>query len=99
MVGNLDFAQSLGAQPFSNSILMPEKGTFKHCHINLPGLSKPVGAIAYSGKLYSCVRLYSDRESAQRGAQRLIERGNSVLLTQVPKGLVLWVSEPDAQMA
>jgi hypothetical protein len=94
MVGNLNIAPS-----FPHKVLILEKGTFKHCHIYLPDMPKPVGAIAYSGQFYSCVRLYTDNAAAQRGAQRLLERGNRVILTRVPKGLVLWVSEPDARLA
>jgi len=94
MVGNLNLDPTSTTQ---FSIL--KKGSFKSCHVYLPGLPKPVGAIAYGGRYYSCVRFYTDFDSAQRGAQRLIERGNPILLTQVPKGLILWVFEPDAQVA
>jgi hypothetical protein len=28
-----------------------------------------------------------------------MEKGEAVVLTQIPKGLILWVFEPDAQLA
>lgn len=67
------------------------------CHIVLPDTPKPIGAIFYEGFFYSYVRFYTDTEAARRGAQRSAEHGNKVVLTRVPKGLVLWVLEPDAR--
>ncbi|MDX2241705.1 MAG: hypothetical protein NW224_13555 [Leptolyngbyaceae cyanobacterium bins.302] len=71
----------------------------KSCHIVVPDLPKPVGAIAYEGRFYSYFRCYEDTASVQRVATRLIARGDQVLLTQVRRGLVLWVFEPEAQLA
>lgn len=71
----------------------------RSCHITVPDLPKPVGAIAYQGGFYSYFRCYETSESAQRAAAKLIARGDLVLLTQVRKGLVLWVFEPEAQLA
>jgi|GEM_PF-2176950 len=70
-----------------------------NCHIYLPDTPKAVSAICYNGDYYSYVRLYTDPEAAQRGVDRLLSLGNSVVLTQVRKGLVLWVLEPDARLA
>ena len=71
----------------------------KSCHITAPDLPKPMGAILYEGKYYSYFRYYDDVEAVQRAATRLIARGDRVLLTRVRKGLVLWVFEPEAQLA
>jgi hypothetical protein len=71
----------------------------KGCHIYLPDTPKPVSAICYNNLLYSYVKLCPNLEAAQRAAGRLMERGNRVVLTQVPKGLVLWVLEVDAKIA
>ncbi|HEY9647346.1 MAG TPA: hypothetical protein V6C88_13295 [Chroococcidiopsis sp.] len=68
----------------------------KRCHITLPDSHDPIGAVAYDGGYYAYVRFFPSLETAQRGAQRLIEKGRKVVLTRVPKGLVLWVHEPDA---
>lgn len=69
------------------------------CHVVLPDSPKPISAIYYEGLFYAFVRFYSAQDAAKRGAVRLTERGNKVLLTRVPKGLVLWVHEPDAKLA
>lgn len=71
----------------------------ERCHVILPDTIEPIGAIAYEGHYYAYVKFFSTVESAQRGAERLIEKGNAVILTRIPKGLVLWVYEPDAKLA
>ncbi|MGJ3248622.1 MAG: hypothetical protein ACFE0I_21395 [Elainellaceae cyanobacterium] len=71
----------------------------ERCHIILPGISRPVSAIIYENQYYGYVKFFRTAESAQRGASRLKTKGNRVLLTRVPKGLVLWVFEPDAHRA
>jgi hypothetical protein len=71
----------------------------KKCHVVVPDLAKPVGAIAYEGKFYSYFRCYEDPSSARRTAARLLARGDLFLLTQVRRGLILWVFEPDAKLA
>ncbi len=70
-----------------------------NCHIYLPDTPKAVSAICYNGDYYSYVRLYPNVEAAQRGVDRMLSLGNTVVLTQVRKGLVLWVLEPDARLA
>lgn len=81
----------------SRSVMLLNGKSVTNCHIFLPDMTKPVPAIRYDSKFYSYVRLYSDMESAQRAAARSILRGNEVILTQVRRGLILWVFEPDAQ--
>lgn len=73
--------------------------TVKSCHVIVPDLPKPVAAIAYAGEFYSYFRCYQDVTAVQRAAVRLISRGDRILLTQVRRGLILWVLEPDAQIA
>ncbi|QYO62668.1 hypothetical protein [Leptolyngbya sp. 7M] len=67
------------------------------CHILLPDTPKPTSAIYYEGQYYAYVKFFPTVETARQKAALLAQRGNSVLLTRVPKGLVLWVYEPDAQ--
>jgi hypothetical protein len=58
-----------------------------------------VSAIQYQDRFYSYLKFYPTVEPAQRAAKRLIVKGEAVILTQIPKGLILWVFEPDAQLA
>lgn len=69
------------------------------CHVFLPGESKPTSAICYDGQFYAYVKFFSTPEAARQKAELLVQRGNTAILTRVPKGLVLWVLEPDAQPA
>ncbi|MFM7424211.1 MAG: hypothetical protein ACKO7W_04320 [Elainella sp.] len=66
------------------------------CHILLPDTPRPTSAIFYEGRYYSYVKYFSTVETARQKAEMMTRRGNQVLLTRVPKGLVLWVYEPDA---
>lgn len=67
------------------------------CHVILPDTPKPIGAIAYEGQYYVYVRCFPTVEIARRKAEMMSQRGNTVLLTRTPKGLVLWVLELDAR--
>ena len=96
MLENLTAALERADQEFAPLILRQK--VVKCCHIWLPDVPRPVSAIFYSGKFYSYVRFFPSLEAAKRGAGRLVERGNKVILTQASKGLVLWVLEQDAQL-
>ncbi|MDX2230982.1 MAG: hypothetical protein NW220_15185 [Leptolyngbyaceae cyanobacterium bins.349] len=85
--------------PSSPSIPILSGKAIKNCHIIVPDLPKPIGAIAHAGGFYSYFRCYEDVASVQRAAAKLIARGDLVVLTQVRKGLILWVFEPDAKLA
>ena len=69
----------------------------KRCHILVPDGAKPMGAVFHNNCYYSYVMAYSAEDAAQRGATRLSKKGNKVILTRTPRGLILWVAEPDAQ--
>jgi hypothetical protein len=67
------------------------------CHVILPDTPKPIGAIYYDRQYYAYVKCFPTVEIARRKAELMTQRGNTVLLTRIPKGLVLWVLEPDAK--
>ena len=67
------------------------------CHVLLPDTPKPTSAVIYDGHYYAFVKFFPSIEAARRKAALMTQRGNSVILTRVPKGLVLWVLELDAQ--
>ena len=79
--------------------LVLERRSVKSCHIWLPDEPKPIGGLVYADRLYSYVRFYLDLESALRGWERLTQHGNISILTQTPKGLVLWVFEAEGRLA
>ncbi|MBW4659275.1 MAG: hypothetical protein KME15_11415 [Drouetiella hepatica Uher 2000/2452] len=69
----------------------------KRCHIMLPDTPEPTSAICYNGQYYAYVKFFSTVEVARHKATLMAQRGSTVLLTRIPKGLVLWVLETDAQ--
>jgi hypothetical protein len=79
--------------------LILDRRSVKTCHILLPDEPKAIGGIIHEQKLFGFVRAYADWESAKRGIDRLEKLGNTVVLTRTPRGLVLWVLEPDARLA
>jgi hypothetical protein len=81
------------------SPLLLNRRDIRTCHIILPDDPRPISAIRYQNKYYSYLKFYPATEPAERAARRLIEKGEAVVLTQVPKGLILWVFEPDAKLA
>ena len=89
-----DFIQDIA--DFDTVPILPMRG-MKRCHILLPDMPKPLGAIFHNNCYYSYVMAYTEEEAAHRGASRLTKKGNRVILTKVPRGLILWVAEPDAQ--
>lgn len=71
----------------------------ERCHILLPDTPKATSAILFEGRFYAYVRFFPTVELARQKAALMTQRGNTVILTRVPKGLVLWVYEPEAVLA
>jgi hypothetical protein len=94
---------SSDSQPWNEDPLEPTpifvQKLVERCHITLPDTPKPTSAICYEGQFYAYVRFFPTVEAARQKAELMVRRGNAVLLTRVPKGLVLWVRELDAQLA
>ncbi|NET09547.1 MAG: hypothetical protein F6K09_19905 [Merismopedia sp. SIO2A8] len=89
-----DFIQDISEV---ETIPVLEMRDVKRCHILVPDVAKPIGAVFHHNRYYSYVMAYADESAAHRGAQRLMKKGNQVLLTKAPRRLVLWVLEPDAK--
>jgi hypothetical protein len=85
--------------PLRASLPILNRTAFQSCHIVLPDEDKPVSAVRYGNQFFSYFRAYNSIETVQKDAARLMSRGDRVVLTQVRKGLVLWVFEPDAKLA
>lgn len=89
-----DFIQEIST---FDSIPIQAMKDVRRCHVTIPDMDKPVGAVFYNNSYYSYVMAYTKKDAAHRGAHRLSQKGNRVLLTRTPRGLILWVAEPDAQ--
>jgi hypothetical protein len=68
------------------------------CHVVLPGTAKPTSAITFDDKFYIFVKFFPSDAIARQKADLMVSRGNQVVLTRVPKGLVLWTFEADAEL-
>ncbi|MCY7284255.1 MAG: hypothetical protein LH679_12630 [Cyanobacteria bacterium CAN_BIN43] len=68
------------------------------CHVVLPGTAKPTSAITFDDKFYIFVKFFASDAVARQKADLMVSRGNQVVLTRVPKGLVLWTLEADAEL-
>lgn len=68
------------------------------CHVVLPGTAKPTSAITFDDKFYIFVKFFPSDAIARQKADLMVSRGNQVVLTRVPKGLVLWTLESDAEL-
>lgn len=68
------------------------------CHVVLPGTTKPTSAITFDDKFYIFVKFFPSDAVARQKADLMVSRGNQVVLTRVPKGLVLWTLETDAEL-
>ena len=83
-------------QPIDSTPIFSQKAV-ELCHVALPNTPEPVSAIYYEGKYFIYVKVFPTVDIAQHKANLMKQRGNSVLLTRIPKGLVLWVLESDAK--
>lgn len=68
------------------------------CHVLLPKTAKPMSAISFEDKFYIFVKFFPSDTVARQKADLMVSRGNQVVLTRVPKGLVLWTLESDAEL-
>jgi hypothetical protein len=85
--------------PSALSIPIFAQRAVERCHVTLPDSPEPTGAIHYEGQYYVYVKFFPTLEVANQKAALLVQRGNTVLMTRVPKGLVLWALELGASPA
>ncbi|HEY9639198.1 MAG TPA: hypothetical protein V6C57_01875 [Coleofasciculaceae cyanobacterium] len=90
------FPQTTKLSPASPIPIFAQKAV-ERCHVVLPDASEPTGAICYEGQYYVYVKFFPTLAIANQKAALLTQRGNTVLMTRVPKGLVLWALELEAQ--
>ncbi|WAL62285.1 hypothetical protein [Thermocoleostomius sinensis] len=88
---------SMGQQQLAaTSIPIFAQKAVDRVRVMLPDESRSTSAICYDDQFYVYVKFFSTLEAAHRKALLMYQRGSTVVLTRVPKGLVLWVLEPGA---
>lgn len=72
---------------------------YRSCHVYLPDSDERTAAIQVSSRYYSFFQFHRDQKRSLELAQKLTQRGYSVVITQAPKGFGLWILETTAQPA
>jgi hypothetical protein len=68
------------------------------CHIKVNDVDLPIAAIAIGKDFYSYFRIIPKSHEVFKFILRLSYRGDRFVVTLAPKGYVLWLYEPQAQM-
>lgn len=85
------------ATPGMGHLLKATQAQIQRCHIALPGEDNPMAAIRFENRYYSFFKVISDRERVKAIVERLLEKGHTVVLVQIPTGHSLWVLESEAR--
>ena len=86
------------SQPTSYTTLS-DRSQYRPCRVTVPDLERPIAAIKFQERYYSLFRVVADSQRADILAQRLVERGDAVILTATAKGSAIWVEEANASPA
>lgn len=88
------------AMSFSLEILafpiLTNRARYYTCFITIPDEAKPIAGIEVIGKFYSFARFCPDQDQAFETTSRLLDRQRLSIITQTPKGYVVWRWEPKA---
>ncbi|MGD1907904.1 MAG: hypothetical protein ACFB0C_18215 [Leptolyngbyaceae cyanobacterium] len=79
--------------------ILTDRDQYSTCHVTIPGESERLPAVALNGQFYSFFRSSADLTTTFKLVVKLTQRGDAVVLTQTKMGHVIWLIEPDAQVA
>jgi hypothetical protein len=68
------------------------------CHIKVGDLDRPIAALAVGKSFYSYFRAIRHSQEVFKFVMRLSYRGDRFIVTLIPKGYVVWLYEPAAQL-
>ncbi|MBW4691128.1 MAG: hypothetical protein KME27_05100 [Lyngbya sp. HA4199-MV5] len=80
----------------ASPLLLTSREQYQTCRIALPKVPERMLAILFDEQYYRFVRLTSDRDQALRMAQRLNQRSETAVVTEVGDRYALWALEPEA---
>ena len=81
-----------------NYQILKSSSEYSRCQIWVPDLTDPLAAINVGDKYYSLLKVVPDEQKAVEIAERLVKRGDNVVLTATPKGCAIWVWEAQAHL-
>lgn len=95
MIMETPFADIVPRSTVSPVPVLTHRQQYQSCHIILPDQHR-VAALQFGDGYYGFFRIESSISTATKVATRLQERGDRLVITQIPKGFALWVWEPSA---
>lgn len=84
--------------PNQNYLVLKSPSEYRRCQIWVPDLTDPLAAINVGDKYYSLLKVVPDEQKAVELAERLVKRGDNVVLTATAKGYAIWVWEAQAYL-
>ncbi|MFM2431894.1 MAG: hypothetical protein RLZZ511_3107 [Cyanobacteriota bacterium] len=78
--------------------ILTNRARYHTCFITIPDEPKPVAGITLIGQYYSFARFCPNLDQAFATTSRLLDRERRSLITQSPKGYLVWRWEPVAQL-
>ena len=81
-----------------NYQILKSPSEYRRCQIWVPDLTDHLAAINVGDKYYSLLKVVPDEQKAVEIAERLVLRGDNVVLTSTPKGIAIWVWEAKAYL-
>ncbi|MDX2273415.1 MAG: hypothetical protein NW237_15885 [Cyanobacteriota bacterium] len=80
----------------SGSLTLLPPSQYKTCRIRVPDQEGSLAAIQANGEFYSFFRVVNNWAEAERLGSRLQKAGDRLQITQLPKGLAIWIWESEA---
>lgn len=77
--------------------ILQNRQQYRSCYVTLADEAKPIAAIEYQDAYFSFFKTVADRSRAEQLAAKLLNKGNSLVMVEIPRGVSLWIHEPDAQ--
>jgi hypothetical protein len=78
--------------------IIQSKNQYHTCRIKVPDLEKPVAAVCVDQEYYSFFKAVEAADKTLEIVAKLGHVGDSTVITKTPKGYVIWVKEPNAQL-
>ncbi|MBD2093159.1 hypothetical protein H6F67_25265 [Microcoleus sp. FACHB-1515] len=76
--------------------ILTNSNRYETCRIQVPNTDRRFFAILVNGEYYRLFRARKTKEKAIEMADRLRERGDRVMITEMSQGHALWIWEPQA---
>ncbi len=79
--------------------ILESPNQYQQCHIRIPDMNERLEAIYVGGKYYGLFKAGQTPQQALELVTKLQQRGDTAIITRLPKGDTVWVLESDAFLA